>query len=940
MAQRLYWFLLAAISYGGFSWFGLTLAISLESSSAIWPAAGLALSAYILMPTPMILAGIWFGAFFVNLGIATQGFNLFDVPALLMGLLTSIAVTLQMLFGALLYRRILSTDRNIGTPKDIIKFVFLISPLSCLISPTAGVSLLYLNGLVSLNNYSYTWLTWWVGDTIGVMLFTPLILTLLTFNQGLSAARKLISLVPMMIILIAIVTLFFGSVSFSKRNQSSEFNKFTERLNVDINQKLLESASILRAYSAFFRASTRVTMLDFVDFSETITAVDSVFQTIAWAPVVPGAERELFEARMLGDGFPAFSIVETSRYGLVPSAVRDSYYPLTYIYPSPFDDGALGLDLGGLTSRLNVLIQAFKHGQGVATAPIQGAENINGRASFILYVPVFRVTKIISTGSPEKELIGYISGEFWISKLLQKARGEAEAKGIFIDLHDITDGVQRLQESPIRSKNGNPPLNYHINFGKRIYQLSFYSDPNYGFYKKDWISWIILTSGFLIAALLNSVILMLAATAENIRNEVARKTEDLVRATQVAIEANKAKSNFLANMSHEFRTPLNAIIGLNQLCLMTPLTVTQTDYLNKSQVASSTLLGLINDTLDYEKISLGKMELEMVPFSIYNIFEKMDAIFSTQATQKGLYFGKNILSTVPELLTGDALRLEQVLLNLCSNAIKFTEQGGVTLELFVISKKPKHIGMQFRVTDTGIGISADDQGHLFESFRQGDASTARKYGGTGLGLNISSQLINLMGGKIDVQSEVGVGSVFTIEIMFRVPHDYSGQLGLVSENGLNVQQSLAQGEPPMRVYDGAIPMESKAEVTENELQGLRLLVVEDNTLNRLVAERLLQSRGAEVTLAVDGFNALEILNSSSDFDLILLDIQMPGMDGYELARKIRELPDGVARLPLVAMTANVMTDDIDRCYNAGMDDHIGKPLDISAMSNKILLHVG
>lgn len=940
MAQRLYYFLLAALAYGLFSWVGLLLVIPPGFSSAIWPAAGLALGLYILMPTRAIVGGIWLGAFIVNLGIATQGFSQFSLPAVLMAVTTGTGATLQMLFGSWLFGRLLSTDQYIATPHDIFKFVLLISPLSCLIGSTIGMVPLYVNGFVSLANLPFSWLTWWVGDAIGLMLFTPLILTLLSTNQRLSNARKLLSLVPMTVIFSAILVLFFGSLQHHRQNQSTEMSELAQRLHLNVERRLRDSANKLLAYSAFFQASSYVSADDFAAFSATINTGDPTFQVVGWTPIVHRIERASVEADVRAQGFPDFTFTEPSPNGMVPAGPQDIYYPVVYIYPFALNKRAFGLNLGAIPSRLLALTQAFEQNQSVATAPIQLVQELDGTLGFILYLPVFRSTQLAFLSGPEKELLGYVGGGFRIGAVLRGAQREAEKIGIGIDLHDITDGRQPLQESTLIAVEGFEPVTYSLLFGQRHYQLTFFVSEKLGLYHKDWTSWIILTAGFLIAALLNSVILMLAATTENIRHEVARKTDDLMQATQAAIEANAAKSNFLANMSHEFRTPLNAIIGLNELCLMTPLTAQQSDYLGKSQMASNTLLGLINHTLDYEKIALGKLEVETTPFSLNNILDKMHAIFAIQAVQKGLYFVVTVPTALPETVLGDALRVEQVLLNLCSNAVKFTDQGGVTVELVVITRTLEHIALELTVSDTGIGISPDEQGHLFESFRQADASTARKYGGTGLGLNISRQLVDLMGGEIDVHSDLDVGSQFVVRLMFQITTADGRQIDAVSQNGLNVQQSSAQNTSAVRVYGAAIPSASPPDMTKEALKGLALLVVEDNIINRVVAEGLLRSMGAEITLAVDGFHALEILQSGADFDLILLDIQMPGMDGCELARKIRLLPGAVNELPLIAMTANVMDDDIARCLAAGMDDHIGKPLNIRTMVDKILARIG
>ena len=940
MAHRVKWFLLACLGYGIFGWIGLLLVIPPGFSSAVWPAAGVALALYVMNPTRAIVWGISLGAFLVNFGVGTEGYSQFTWQAVSTGLSISIGAVLQMLIGGRLFRLLLSGDRDIRTPHDILKFVLIISPVGCLISATVGVLSLYLNGLDGLDKVAFSWLTWWVGDTIGAMLFTPLILTLFSSSRPLSASRKLLSLVPITIIFSAIILLFLGSLQVHRQDQINAFNEVATRLHLDIERHLRDSANKLLAYSAFFQASTFVSADDFSAFSTTVLSDNPIFQVVGWTPIVRREQRAAIEAEQRSRGYPAFAFTDPGPNGMVSAAEQDIYYPVLYIFPFESNKRAFGLNLGAIPSRLAALNRALAIRQGVATAPIRLVQEQNGAPGFILYLPVFRVQPLDSESRPASKLQGYISGGFRISTLLDRAEREAQSMGIGLSMDDITDGEDPLWASAEIAAPEFQPITFSLYFGQREYKLTFFITEKFRLFDKDWTSWIILTAGFLIAALINSVLLMLAATTESIRNEVARKTEDLTQATLLAVEANAAKSNFLANMSHEFRTPLNAIIGLNELCLMTPLSALQTDYLSKAQVASMTLLDLINQTLDYEKIVLGKLELEAAPFSLINVLDKMHAVFATQAVHKKLFFVVTVPALVPEILIGDELRVEQVLLNLCSNAVKFTDQGGVTLALVITSRTQSDTTLELSVTDTGIGMSADEQTHLFESFRQADASTARKYGGTGLGLNISHQLIGIMGGDIEVHSEPGLGSQFAVRLNFQTTQNDAPVKGALSNGGLVGSQAMTQEASIERVYAAAIPVPPPSEVTKEVLSGLALLVVEDNIINRVVAEGLLRSLGAEITLAVDGFHALEILQSRTDFDIILLDIQMPGMDGYEVARKIRALPGALGQLPLVAMTANVMADDIARCYAAGMNDHIGKPLNIRVMADKILACVG
>jgi len=941
LVQRVCFFALVALGYFFVGQLGLLLAIPPGFASAVGPASGLALACYIIMPTRSTLAGIWLGSALLNFGIVTGNFTQFSWPGALMGASIGAGSMLQVRLAGWLFQRLLSDKKFIDSPHDILKFTLLISPLSCLVGATFGVLTLYLKGFVSLDSLSFTWLTWWVGDTIGAMLFTPLILTLVSANKWLTIQRKLLSLVPTTLIFSSILVLFFGSMQIYRQSQADQLAKVANQMYLDIEQRFSDATSKLLAYSAFFQASDFVSTADFDAFSNTVVARDPTFQAVGWTPAVSHERRAEVEAGVRARGYPDYTFTEPSANGLVVAGQRETYYPVLYIYPFEANKSAFGLDLGANAERLAALRRAFNERQSIATAPIHLIQELEQALGFILYLPVFQAKAASPVSLAENRFLGYVSGVFRIPTVLNRAKHEAGVIGIGIDMSDVTDAQrpQPLQISDLSASPGVTPVIHTFELGQRQYQLCFFISEDYRGDGKDWTSWIILTGGFLIAALFNSVILMLMATTQNIRNEVARKTEDLLNATQEAVEANDAKTKFLANMSHEFRTPLNAIIGLNELCLRTPLTSLQTDYLSKAQLASNTLLALINNTLDYAKIESGKLQIENAEFSLLAIIEKTQAIFSTQALQKGLTFDVSVPARMPSILIGDALRVEQILLNLCSNAFKFTERGGITLALVIRSQTATSIALELIVSDTGIGISSRQQPHLFESFRQADTSTARQYGGTGLGLTISRQFVELMGGVIEVHSELGHGSQFSVRLMFPIGAGSKLVDGMVLNQKLAVPLNRLPRdvtEPALAVATDGTAQAPPTNVPRGTLSGLAILIVEDNAINRLVAEGLLRSEGAEISLAQDGYQALEILKSKPDLDLILLDVQMPGMDGYEVARTIRAMTGEVSHIPIMAMTANVMADDVALCLAAGMDDHIGKPLDINAMADKIV----
>ena len=360
-----------------------------------------------------------------------------------------------------------------------------------------------------------------------------------------------------------------------------------------------------------------------------------------------------------------------------------------------------------------------------------------------------------------------------------------------------------------------------------------------------------------------------------------------------ALVAVKAKAAFLATMSHEIRTPLNGVIGMTSLLAQSALTKEQTIHLKAIQVSGSDLLHIINDILDYSKIEAGRLTLEAIDFEVRELIKEMHELTINKAQNKKIELNYSVQAEVPDYLTGDPARLRQVLSNLLSNAIKFTEKGRVKLLVSLKEREVNKVTLLFEVQDTGVGISKAAQATLFGAFTQEDSSTTRKFGGTGLGLAISKDLVRLFHGEIGVDSVKGKGSTFWFTAMF------------------TKAETVGKTHPAEKKAIKVVPGEQK------------ILVVEDNLVNQQVIVALLKKLGYQTALANDGREAVEALKRSS-YDLVLMDCQMPVMDGYEATRVIRHMQDAKKDVTIIALTANAMEGDKERCLEVGMDDYLSK----------------
>jgi len=392
---------------------------------------------------------------------------------------------------------------------------------------------------------------------------------------------------------------------------------------------------------------------------------------------------------------------------------------------------------------------------------------------------------------------------------------------------------------------------------------------------------------------------------KRISAELSEAKSKAETATRIAEEAVKAKQQFLSNMSHEIRTPMNAIMGFTQVLSKTDLSEKQKEYLQAIKISGDTLIVLINDILDLAKVDAGKMTFEQIPFKMATSLSAMLHLFETKIQEKNLELVIDYDTTIPEVLLGDHVRLRQIILNLVSNAVKFTSKGKITVRVQMSSEDNAQAFLEFEITDTGIGISENKISTIFENFQQASNSTSKLFGGSGLGLAIAKQLIEGQNGEISVKSKIDEGSTFSFTLSFLKTK--------TETNSDNIREETI--------------------VAETEIKNIKILVVEDMALNQLLMKTILDDFEFECDIADNGKIAIEKLQINS-YDIILMDLQMPVMNGFEATEYIRK--EMKSTIPIIALTADVTTMDLEKCKLIGMNDYVSKPVDEKILYRKIV----